>query len=153
MNAVSRSSNVNLRPWICVSVNERLAAKVLNDCRKRQSTGSSMKRSMAHGPASKRKSCAAPVSSSQKHIAERKVGWVSPAIENGSVRALPACVDAAITVLVVPKSRPRLNGFGAGGLDIKTNTPPFIDARRDENGGLGSGWRAADSTASKRSRR
>ena len=64
------------------------------------------------------------------------MAWVSPASVNGSVRATPGWVEAAITVLVVPKSRPSAmaaeDDDEEEGLGMKANTPPFVDAWRDE---------------------
>ena len=107
----------------------RRAACVLRQGRGRLS-GSSMKRSIAHGPASKRRPRDASESSSQKHIAERNVECAvdpkSASNVNGSTCATLALLVVATTVLVVPKSRPSANDLGVeeAGIGQKVNAPP-----------------------------
>src|SRR4051812_28872548 len=88
----------------------RLAAKDLSDCMKRQSPASSMKRSIAQGPASASTFGMSSSPSFQKHSAERKEKrrLVRNLKTTGSAGACGCAHDS--TVFVVPKSRPSERG-------------------------------------------
>src|SRR4051794_10100649 len=108
-----------------------LAAKDLSDCTKRQSPASSMKRSIAHGPASE---CTFGWSSSpsfQKHNADRneKSRFVRYLKTTGSAGACGCAHES--TVLVVPKSSP--SARGAESCESGMRRDP---ARRDQRGAV-----------------
>ncbi len=93
----------------------RLAAKLFSDWMKRQSPASSMKRWIAHGPASDITFGWSSSPSFQKHSAERneKSRFDRKLNTTGSAGAWGCAHES--TVLVVPKSRPSESGLDALG--------------------------------------